>query len=395
MLAPQPFYQERGTPIAVNMVLSVLSERGDQVDVITYHEGHDVVYDGLTISRTPNLPLLRGVPPGISWKKLVCDVFLFGKAIRAAFGRRYQVVHAVEEGVFIALAIKLVFGIPYVYDMDSSLFQQTIEKYPRLKFLSPLLRSLERLAVRNAEAVLPVCDALAEAIAVHRPNKIVVLHDVSLLNGAPQPGESGIREELSIDGVMLMYVGNLEEYQGIDLLLDSMALTLQKGALSDLVIIGGKTADIDKYEAKARVLGIRERVHFLGPRPVENLASYLSEADILVSPRTRGQNTPMKLYSYLHSGTAVLATDIPTHTQVATSRVAYLADPTPEAFSEGMIRLIGDSTLRASLGTEGRRLIEERHTAAAFNKKLNGLYDWLSAQTRPTAKNTLEQERDA
>ena len=42
----------------------------------------------------------------------------------------------------------------------------------------------------------------------------------------------------------------------------------------------------------------------------------LLAADVLVSPRLKGLNTPMKIYSYLDSGSAVLATRLRTHTQV-------------------------------------------------------------------------------
>jgi len=44
-LAPHPFYQDRGTPIAVNLMLQALSERGEEVDVLTYHEGRNVSYE--------------------------------------------------------------------------------------------------------------------------------------------------------------------------------------------------------------------------------------------------------------------------------------------------------------------------------------------------------------
>ena len=36
LLAPHPYYQERGTPIAVDLLVRVLSERGDQIDLLTY-----------------------------------------------------------------------------------------------------------------------------------------------------------------------------------------------------------------------------------------------------------------------------------------------------------------------------------------------------------------------
>ncbi|NEO98907.1 MAG: glycosyltransferase [Symploca sp. SIO2E9] len=201
--------------------------------------------------------------------------------------------------------------------------------------------------------------------------------------------QSNLRAELGISNLLLMYVGNLETYQGIDLLLDSLALTLKKTDRIDLVIIGGETSDIHKYQKKAQGLGIQQNVYFLGPKPVNDLALYLSQADILVSPRAQGKNTPMKLYSYLDSGKALLATDLPTHTQLLDSRVAMLAEANAKAFSEGMIHLVEDENLRLRLGSEGKKLIEKRHTYTAFRKKLNSLYDWLQMELVPEINSTI------
>ena len=386
LLAPQPFYQERGTPIAVDMVLKVLSERGEQVDVLTYHEGADLRYDGVSIHRTFNVPFIKGIRPGFSWKKLICDGLMLIQAIHMASRRQYQLIHAVEESVFIALVLKWMFKFPYIYDMDSSLRQQMIEKsYLFSPFAFPL-KLLEKLAVRNAAAVVPVCDALAEYIVQHQPKWVVILRDVSLLQEEEHPNPVNLRAELGITGALLMYVGNLEAYQGIDLLLESFALALTKESWVDLVIIGGKLADIEKYQQKCWRLGIDENVHFLGPKPLADLANYLAEADILISPRVKGQNTPMKLYSYLHSGKAVLATNLSTHTQVLNGDLALLADPAPEAFSRGMLHLINHATLRSNLGTAGKKLIEGRYSFSAFHEKLNSLYTWLSASSVETTK---------
>ena len=189
-----------------------------------------------------------------------------------------------------------------------------------------------------------------------------------------------MKRELGIDGLMLMYVGNLEPYQGIELLLESFALVLKKTEKGDLVIVGGHESRIHRYQKKAHHLAIQRRVHFCGPRPLEHLGEYLSEADILVSPRISGNNTPMKLYSYLHSGTAILATDLPTHTQLLDSRVAVLAEPSPKAFSEAMLRLIEDENLRRKIGEAGKKLVEEQYSYRAFSGKLRGLFDWLETQ---------------
>ena len=86
------------------------------------------------------------------------------------------------------------------------------------------------------------------------------------------------------------------------------------------------------------------------------LGNYLRQADVLVSPRIRGVNTPMKLYSYLDSGVPVLATRLPTHTQVMDDSVAVLVDPVPEAVGTGLVALFRDPIARAESGARGRRL---------------------------------------
>jgi glycosyltransferase involved in cell wall biosynthesis len=195
-----------------------------------------------------------------------------------------------------------------------------------------------------------------------------------------------MKAELGITGLLLMYVGNLEEYQGIDLLLDSFAVAHSKLAVADLVIIGGQSRDIEKYGKKSRQLGIANKVHFLGPKPVEHLGHYLSQADILVSPRLKGNNTPMKLYSYLHSGKPVLATRLPTHTQLIDDRVAMLVEPHVEPFSGAIVRLMEDTKLRTELGTAGRQLIEEKFTYRVFREKLNRVFEWLETELKQGPK---------
>jgi len=181
LLAPEPFYQDRGTPIAVSVVLRVLSERGDQVDVVAYHEGKDIYFENVTLHRIINLPFINHIRPGFSWKKVICDLFMLFKAIRLVSKRHYDLVVAVEESVFMALGLQWLFRVPYVYDMDSSLSQQMIERYRFLSPLAFLFKYAERIGVQNAKAVMTVCDALAESIQKHHPRKVAVIPDISLL----------------------------------------------------------------------------------------------------------------------------------------------------------------------------------------------------------------------
>lgn len=189
-----------------------------------------------------------------------------------------------------------------------------------------------------------------------------------------------LRKVLQLQGPILMYVGNLERYQGIDLLLESFKLTLASIDNAQLVIVGGTANDIERYEQKAQRLKIGSQVHFIGPRPLQDLKYYLEQADILVSPRIQGRNTPMKLYSYLDSGRPIVATDLPTHSQVLNWHIAWLAEPNPEGVAQGLVRLLDDPQLRQRMAQEAQAFVHQHHTFEVFSQTLTGLYDWLQSE---------------
>jgi glycosyltransferase involved in cell wall biosynthesis len=149
------------------------------------------------------------------------------------------------------------------------------------------------------------------------------------------------------------------------------------------VVIGGSPDHLKHYRGVADRLGIGGRTHFCGPRPVSLLGFYLRQADILVSPRIQGTNTPMKIYSYLDSGRAVLATDLPTHTQVLDERMAFLAPPRPREMADGMLALIGDRGLRERLGDRARRRVREDYSLPAFQRKLAAFYEEVAKEASP------------
>jgi glycosyltransferase involved in cell wall biosynthesis len=177
-----------------------------------------------------------------------------------------------------------------------------------------------------------------------------------------------------------MYVGNLEHYQGIDLLLEGFRQTLNRVPEARLVIVGGHQDDIERYTQRCTALGIRPAVFFLGPKPVTDLANLLGEADVLVSPRLKGLNTPMKIYSYLDSGTAVLATRLRTHTQVLDDRTAYLVEPNPASLGDGLAVLLNDPSLRARLASEAKSYVQREFTREAAHRKLASFYETIESR---------------
>jgi glycosyltransferase involved in cell wall biosynthesis len=379
LVAPQPFYQERGTPIAVRMLVEVLCGQGHAVDLLTYHEGADLEIDGLRILRTPALPGLRHVPIGISWKKLVCDLLLSARLLSLALTRRYDVIHAVEEAVFPAILLRSSAHARVVYDMDSMLGEQLVSKWKLLRPAERALHAMERAVIRRADAVFAVCSDLARHVALDAPGvPVFLIEDVALPSQEHCGSAEPLRELLGIEGPLALYVGNLQRYQGVEQLVRGMAELPQALDLT-LVLIGGAESDIARLRALVRKLHLEERIYLLGPRPLAQLTGFLQQADILVSPRAHGSNTPMKVYSYMNSGSAILATRILSHTQVLDDSCALLAEPNPAALAQGLATLAADKALRARLGAAARRRAVERYSVEAFREKVRVAYRTLEA----------------
>lgn len=381
LLAPHPFYQERGTPIAVDLLARTLAERGDRVDILTYHEGETPAYpDTITLYRIPPPPFAHGLRPGFSIKKLLCDAVMYPRAKALVQRHDYNIIHAVEESAFMARRLSQRYRIPYIFDMDSSMPRQIADKLPWCRPLLPLMRALENRAIRDAAAVVPMCDTLAEDARRVGARAVTVLRDISLLpeNDSPNPGH-GFRETLALKGPALLYLGNLESYQGIDLLLESFAAALADNPNAHLIIAGGRDDDIRHYTAKAETFGIKTHIHFLGPRPLSHMPDLFRDADILVSPRTQGANTPMKIYSYLDANRPILATALPTHTQVLDANVALLVPPTRDAMASGINQLLADNTLSATLATRAKQRARKHYSHTAFKTAVNYLYDGIAS----------------
>ena len=85
-----------------------------------------------------------------------------------------------------------------------------------------------------------------------------------------------------------------------------------------------------------------------------------------MSPRTRGTNTPLKIYSYLQSAKAIVATDLYTHTQVLDSNVSMLANPDAESSADGIISVLDDAQLAENLGKRARELFESDYTFKTY-----------------------------
>jgi glycosyltransferase involved in cell wall biosynthesis len=146
------------------------------------------------------------------------------------------------------------------------------------------------------------------------------------------------------------------------------------------VIIGGNDEAVARYSDRVSRRALGSQVHLAGPRPLAQLNDYLAQADILCSPRLKGVNTPMKIYSYMASGRAILATDILSHTQVLDESTALLVPPTPEGIARGLRTLLQEPDHRARIGQNAALHARSTYSISVFRQRLEEAYACLGSK---------------
>jgi glycosyltransferase involved in cell wall biosynthesis len=100
-------------------------------------------------------------------------------------------------------------------------------------------------------------------------------------------------------------------------------------------------------------------------------------AEILISPRLAGTSVPLKIYSYLQSGKPIIATKLPTHTQILNEETALLVDPTKESIAEGILKILNDPHIGKNLGQNGKVFVEERYSWDVYLGKVQKIFNEL------------------
>jgi len=381
MIAPQPFFTPRGTPLSVLGRLRALSQQEHEVHLLTYPMGDDVSLEGLHIHRVSRIPFLRHVCVGPSIPKLLYDCLIFFRALFMLWTKRFDLIHAHEEAAIFSVILSKVCRTPLLYDMHSSLPEQ-FENFRVFNFglVKSIFKFLQYRTVKASVLVIAICPWLQKYVKSLDGSKPCVLVenllDGTYLSNNPDVSVEQLREQLKIEGVpVAVHVGTLERYQGLDLLIESIRLLKDKAKEIVCVIVGGEPGQVAAMEALAAKLGVGDLIRFTGRVDPWKIPSYIEMADILLSSRVFGNNTPSKIYGYMRSGKPIVATDLPTHTQVLTPEVALLVGIDPESFSEGIARLLEDVPLRERLGRNARLLARERYSAQTYFETMERVMD--------------------
>jgi glycosyltransferase involved in cell wall biosynthesis len=388
MIAPEPFFEPRGTPFSEYHRIRALLELGHTVDLVTYPFGRDVALPGLRVFRCARPPLMKEIGIGPSWKKVPLDVALLVTACRRAMAEKYDAVHSHEEGSWFGVVLAGLLGLPHLYDMHSSLPQQlTNFAYSRSRVVKGIFGALERFAVRRSRVVIVICPQLEDVVrGIDTGVPSVLIENAPGSGDAPVDGSgAAVRRALGLEAraPMILYTGTFEAYQGLDLLFASMKPVIAQRPDARLVLAGGRPDQVDAAQRHAIAAGIGGATIFAGQRPAEEIPAFLDAADVLVSPRSLGTNTPLKIYQYLRSGRAIVATRLLTHTQVLDDDVSFLTEPTAQGFGLGILAAINDPDRARAIGARARQLADSKYSYEAYLARTRQACAYLFGERTP------------
>ena len=381
LISPQPFFQWRGSPLRVRFNAQALAELGYDVDLLVMPVGDDLAIPGVALHRAPNYIRAKNLPIGPSAAKALLDVSLYFKAAALARRNRYAVIHGIEDAGPIAAVLARRHGAKMVFEKhsDPASYKQGFVR----NLVMAAYRRAERFSILRADAVIGTGPALVEQARQIAPGK-PVHHVFDIPSSLVEPDPEKTREArgrlgLPPGAVLALYVGSFAVYQGIDLLFRAIPLALRQNHNLHFAVVGGSPEQVALRQTELMDLGLAARVLFPGHIHPDELPHVLAGADILLSPRIAGGNTPLKLLDYVKAGRAIVACDNPANRLILDDSSARLVAPTPDAFADGIAALAADAPLRQRLGDAGHRLYLSTYNYAQYKQRLGDAYRQLLA----------------
>jgi glycosyltransferase involved in cell wall biosynthesis len=171
----------------------------------------------------------------------------------------------------------------------------------------------------------------------------------------------------------ILFLGRLEREKGIFELVDSVAKIRAEFPNTKLQFAG--CGDVDGIRDRAKQLGIGENVEFLGWVSGTAKTSALAEAAIFVLP-SYSEGLPIGLLEAMAASLPIVATAVGGIPDLVTDGTSgLLVQPKdPDALAGALLNLLRDPSLRARLGNEARRQIEERYASARVMPQIDALY---------------------
>lgn len=377
MLAPTPYFSDRGCHVRIYEEAKALTALGHDVCIVTYHLGRDM--PGVKVVRIPQIPWYKKLEAGPSWHKPYLDILLLLKAYSTAKSFRPDIIHAhLHEGALIGSILKRTLGLPLLFDYQGSLSGESLNHgfLRDQSFLHKTFAVIERLINRCADGIVTSSgEGRLELIRDFgiSPEKVNSLIDGVDTDVFRPCFRQQARQKLGIpeESKVVVYLGLLNQYQGIDLLFDTIPIVRDKVPGVRFLLMGFPDED---YRRKATEMGIDDVITFTGRVPYDSAPLYLSAGNIAVSPKLARTEANGKLFNYMACGLPTVAFDSPINCEILGEDGIYAEYGSKSSLAGCIVGTLQNDDLAEELGKKSRRRAVLLHSWSARIVQLIGIY---------------------
>ncbi|WP_460458601.1 glycosyltransferase family 4 protein, partial [Angustibacter peucedani] len=297
--------------------------------------------------------------------------------------------HSKHLNAQVALAVGRRVGLPVVYEVRGFLEETWRSRGGSAESdVYRLGRAAETWCMQQADAVVTLShsmrdDVLARGVPADHVHVVPNAVDDAYL---PEPDDgTALRAELGIDpaSVVLGVISTLNEYEGIDVLVEAAAQLHRDGAPVHLLVVGDGPARAALVEQAAAAGLPADRATFTGRVPRERARLAHTAVDVFCVTRRDTPVTrlvpPLKPLEAMASGRPVVASDLPPLRETVTDGETGLLVPPddPSALAGAMIPLLYDADARHRMGRAARSWVLEHRTWHQAARWYGALYDGL------------------
>jgi glycosyltransferase involved in cell wall biosynthesis len=383
MLAPTMFFADYGAHVRILEEATNLRDLGHKVTILAYPNGRDIA--GLDVKRCWGVPFNYRIIVGSSRHRFYLDAMLGLKSLQMMLTVKPDIIHAhLHEGALIGTVLSRLWRVPLVFDFQGSLTCEMIDH----KWIAPespshkFWRWLEERIDQYPDAVITssynAMSLLQNEFGRSNGNVYTVADCVNpdaFRPDAVTPEEKAAlkaRYGIPADAKVVLYLGILQDYQGIPHLIRSAKLVTEQRPNTYFLILGFPNQV--RYTALAAEVGVADRVLLPGPVPYEEAPKHLPIADVAAAPKLSATEGAGKLLLYMSTALPIVAFDTPVSREYMRD-LGMCAEPgSVEGLAQDILTLLADPEAARARGQKLRERAIEHYTWVQGAERIAEVY---------------------
>ena len=347
MVAPVPFFVDRGTPMRILEEALALERRGVWVDIVAYHLGRNIE----EIDKNSKIRVYRIVrllfwytkkEAGADWQKVILDILLIWKTAKVVLLKKPEIIHAhLHEGVLIGWVVKKIFfwrKIKLVADFHGELVSE-MESHGYLQggVIKKIFVFLENFIFKLGDFTITSSGELRDRISkILKNNNIEVV-----LDGVDIKKYDKI-EGVQNEGILnFIYSGAFVSNKGIDILLEAILMVSKSGVSGvRFILAGGPLSNIQEFIESNN---LSEITKIISPLNYADLPKVNKMGNVAIDPKTSkvGQASG-KILQYMAAGLPVICFDRENNRNYLGGAGYYVKDFSSQGLFEAIIYFLNN-----------------------------------------------------